>query len=166
MLTFGRAPAELRAVVYSLRRADRDLVRQVNKFTRSELNPVWRDEVKSRATTALDKAVIGKGVRIKAGNPPAALAAQSGRPLSGGLVPVDEWYAVELGADRSKVSTYQRATPSGGTARVRRHTSRQLPARSRSGRVALPAMAEIGPRLASLWAATVVRTIYEHLGMN
>ncbi len=163
MLSVGKAPAELKAVVRILAAVDPELRRQLNRQTRDTLGPVWKGEVMSRAKTPLDRAVIGAGVRIKAGNPPAALAAQSGRARRGGLVPADSWAPVEFGANRSKVVTYRRRSPAGKVHTVRRHTARQLPARVKSGRVAFPALREVGPRAASLWAATIVRTILDTL---
>lgn len=161
MLDVRQAPAELRAVVLSLRAATPELRREMNSRARQEMGPVWKAEVGQRLQTDLDRRVIGAGVRIKAGNPPAALAAQSRRRLRGGLVPAEEWAPVELGANRAKTATYRRTSPKGRTHSVTRHTARQLSARRRSGRVALPAIAELAPRLASLWAATIVRTVLD-----
>lgn len=161
MLDVGRAPAELRAVARVLAAVDPELRRQLNRHTREALNPVWRGAVESKVRTPLDRAVLGKGARVKPGNPPAALAAQSSRPLRGGLVPVDDWYAVELGANRAKTTTYRRRSPGGKVHTVTRHTARQLPARVKGGRVALRAVREVAGRAASLWAATIVRTILD-----
>lgn len=147
-----------------MRALDREIVSQVNKHTRRVLTPLWRAEVAARARTPLDLAVIAKGTRVKAGNPPTALAAQSRRELTGGLMPASEWFAVELGSNRQNATTtYTRRKRNGGSTSVTRHTSRQLPRRTKRGRVALPAMAEIAPRMASLWAATIVRTVYDSL---
>jgi hypothetical protein len=163
MLSVGRAPAELKAVVRLLAAVDPELRRQLNRRTRETLGPVWRGAVESRLRTPLDRAVVGAGVRMKAGNPPAALAAQSGRARRGGLVPADDWAGVELGANRAKVTTYRRRSPGGTMHTVTRHTARQLPARVKGGRVAFPALREVGPRAASLWAATIVRTVLDKI---
>lgn len=161
MISVGDAPRELRAIVAALRVVEPELRREINTRTRSELGPVWKDAVASRARTSLDRAVLLPGTRIAAGNPPTAIAANSSRRRSGGMVPSEDWAPVEFGGDRSKVTTYKRRNPSGSTTSVTRHTARQLKPRRSSGWVVFDALAELGPRMASLWAATVVRTIYD-----
>src|SRR5690606_20908093 len=163
VLTIGSAPAELRAVVLLFKAAPRAIRNAINRDTRAALNPVWRGLVAQRARGRFDQLVIVRGARIKAGNPPAAVAATSKRALSGGLVPGDKWYAAEFGADRGKVETYDRRSPSGGTHTVTRHTARQLPARTKRGRVAYAALADIAPRAVSLWAHIIVRRINDDL---
>ena len=90
-----------------------------------------------------------------------AIAASSRRALRGGLVPADQWHAVEFGADREKVTTYQRRSPKGNLHRVSRHTARQLPPRRRAGWVAYPALAEFLPRALRLWSQLIVRKYAE-----
>lgn len=147
-----------------------EIRRQINAHTRSELGPVWTGELQRRARGPMDQRVLLRGARIKAGTSLALVAATSTRTLSGGLTPADEWAPVEFGGTRGKVTAYRRRsyarrTPTGtvqvrsGT--VRRHTTRQLKPRNSRGWVVFPAVAEFGPRAASLWTATVVRTVYD-----
>lgn len=145
------------AAVLAFKSANRGLRTRINKATRETMNPVWRGLVAEHARTATDRAVVVKGARIAAGNPPVAVAATSRRPLRGGLVPIEQWPAVELGAARNVRTTYRRRSKNGGTHTVTRRTRRQLPDRTSSGRVALRAAADIGPRLASLWVQIIVR---------
>lgn len=152
---------ELRATALAMRLVARDVRNDINRGTRQVMNPIWRDGVARKAQTAMDRAVIAKGARIAAGNPPAAIAASSTRALSGGLVPAVSWSGFEFGANQSKVLTYQGRSPRGKAYTMRRHTTHQLPARNRSGRVAYAALADLGPRLASLWVQTVVRKIHD-----
>lgn len=161
MLDVGRAPAAIRAAVLALKAADRTLRTDINRATRETMNPVWRGLIEGNATNRRDSAILAKGAKIKAGNPPAGQAATSRRPLRGGLSPVDHWQALEFGADREKTSTYTRKSKNGGTHQVTRHASRQLPPRIRSGRVVYPAVADIGPRLASLWVQIIVRKYHD-----
>lgn len=149
------------AAVLAFKAADRGLRSRINQATRQTMNPVWRGLVAEHARTATDRAVIVKGARIAAGNPPVAVAATSKRALRGGLVPVESWPAVEFGGNRNATTTYRRRSANGGTHTVTRHTRRQLPARNRRGRVALRATADIGPRLASLWAQLIVRVYHD-----
>lgn len=148
---------ELQAVVLAMKAADRDLKRDINKATRDTMNPVWKSLVQANATRRLDGAVLTPGTRIAGGNPPAAVAANSRRTMRGGMVPAAWWHAVEFGANRNKVTTYTRRSPKGKTHKVTRHTARQLPQRTRGGRVIHPAFAELNPRMASLWAQIVVK---------
>ncbi|MDF9877463.1 hypothetical protein [Cellulosimicrobium cellulans] len=148
---------ELQAVVLAMKAADRDLKRDINQATRTTMNPVWKSLVQTNAARSLDGRVIVPGTRIAGGNPPAAVAASSRRKLRGGLVPAEWWFAVEFGGNHNKVETYSRRSPKGNRHRVTRHTARQLPRRDPNGRVAYPAFAEFGPRMASLWAQIVVK---------
>ncbi|MBU4213837.1 MAG: hypothetical protein KJ792_04180 [Actinobacteria bacterium] len=157
MLTV-RGDDRLKAVSLALRQARRDVRNETNRQVRATMSPVWQNAVQSRARTDLDRKVIAQGARILAGNPPVLVAAGSRRKLKGGLIPTDTWQPLEFGADREEVSTYDRRTKHGGTTSVTRHTARQMPSRTRKGRIAWSAAKELAPRLASLFAQTVVRT--------
>jgi len=149
---------ELGDVVTALKAARRDIRNDIARGTREVMNPVWRQLVSERAFLRVDEKVLGTGVRIMAGNPPTLVAAASKRRLRGGLVPAEQWHALEFGADRDAVSTYTRRSRNGGTHQVkRRHTTRQLPARTRHGHVVFPAAREIAPRMAALWVQIIVR---------
>lgn len=164
MLDVGRAPDAIRAAVLALKAADRGLRSDINKATRTTMSPVWKDLITSRARTTRDKKVLANGLRIKAGSPPAGIAASSKRKLSGGLVPAEAWQPFEFGADPNKVTTYTRRSPNGGTHKVTRHTTKQLPSRmgrGMKGNVVYPAVKQFVPRLVSLWVQTIVRTYYE-----
>lgn len=157
-----RGSRELKAAVLAVAQARRDVRNDLNRSTRQVMNEPWRAAVAAHASTDLDRQVIVKGARILAGNPPVAVAATSRRRLKGGLIPVEDWHAVEFGASQGTTSTYPSRSPRGRAFTVHdRHTTRQLPTRSRSGRVAFAAVADIGPRLASLWVQQVVRTFYD-----
>ena len=149
----------LKALVLAFKAADRDIRNTINRETRAKMSPVWKSMVELHATYAVDAAVIAKGAKIQAGNPPVATAATSKRALRGGLVPADTWQPIEFGAvAREKLTTYDRTSPKGTPHKVTRHTARQLPRRADKGRVAYPAFAAVAPRLAALWAQIVVKT--------
>jgi hypothetical protein len=156
-----RGSRELKAVVLALKAARRDVVNDINKATRATLSPVWQQEVASRARTSLDRRVLAQGARILAGNPPVLVAANSKRRLKGGLVPAETWFAVEFGANRNAVTTYDRKSTKGNVHQVTRHTRRQLPPINRKGRVVYQAAKEIAPRATSLWVQLVVRKFNE-----
>lgn len=156
-----RGSRELQATVLALKQARRDIRNDINRTTRQVMNPVWRGLVADRASTPLARRVLNTGVRVAAGNPPQLIAAGSRRALPGGLVPASDWHGVEFGANPDQVTTYRRRSKNGGTHPVRRHTTRQLPRRTRAGRVVWPAVRDIAPRLASLWVQMVVRKFAE-----
>lgn len=161
MLDVGHAPAAIRAAVLALKAADRGLRSDINKATRVVMSPVWKELITRRSRTRRDRAVLAKGVRIKAGNPPAGIAANSSRALRGGLVPGQQWQVFEFGADPGRVTTYDRKSRNGGTHKVTRHTTRQLPGVSRTGHVVYPSLKAFVPRLVSLWVQTIVRTYHD-----
>lgn len=152
-----RGDDRLKAVVLAVKAANRDLRTRINKATTATIGPVWVSEVQSRALTSLDRAALAKGARVKAGNPPTAVAASSTRKLRGGLLPADQWAPVEFGATQGKVTTYDRVSVKGHRHKVTRHTTHQLPGIKRSGRVVFPAFAEVAPRTVALWVQLVVR---------
>ncbi|MBX9243413.1 hypothetical protein ICW40_01155 [Actinotalea ferrariae] len=152
-----RESRELQAATLALKAADRELRNDINRSTTQTIGPVWKSVVAQHATGQMDARVLAQGARVKAGNPPTAVAATSRRKLRGGLVPVASWHAWEFGADRNAVTTYQRRSKTGGTHKVTRHTRRQLPPRIRTGRVIFPAFADVAPRAVSLWVQLIVR---------
>jgi hypothetical protein len=153
---------ELTAVVLAFTRLENTVRNEINRATRATLNPIWQGEVRSKVRTKMDEKVIAKGARVKPGNPPVLMAAQSTKAIGGRLRPADDWQGWEFGADRSKTSTYDRRNPTAaGTHGVTRHASRQMPPVTRTGRVAYPALAGTALRAAALWVQTVVRVVHE-----
>lgn len=153
----------LQAAVLALKAADRDIRLAISQATRDQVGPLWAQAVQVNARTRTDQAVLARSARIKAGNPPQATAGTSTRRLKGGLVPAEHWAAFEFGGTYSKQTTYRRASRKGGTHSVTRHTQRQLPPRKATGRVALPAFAEIAPRAVSMWVGIIVKAYSQAL---
>lgn len=151
----------LKAAVLAMKSADRDLKKDINNATRQVMGPVWVQEVNAHAKTNLDRLIIAKGARIKAGNPPVAVAASSTKKLSNGLTPATTWAPFEFGGYYQRVTRYSRKSPRGKSHKVTRHTSHQLPRRNTAGRVAYQAFAEIAPRAVSLWTQLVVKKYYQ-----
>lgn len=145
----------------ALKTVDKDTRTAVNKQTRSVVSPMWQEEVMGRVSAPMDKMVLGTGTRVAS----AALgftlhAANNKREQSGGLVPVETWKAWEFGANREARVAYTRRGKK-SSYRVTRRTKRQLPARNQDGRVLFPAVAEVFPRVASLWAQTAMYNLYQ-----
>lgn len=152
-----RADDRLKAVVLAMKAADRDVRNEINRATRATLGPEWKSMVELHATYRLDTAVLAKGARILAGDPPVAVAATSTRPLPGRLVPADRWQVVEFGAHGIARRTYTTKSRRGRSYQITRHTQHQLPDRVKTGRVLYPAFEDLAPRAAALWAQLVTK---------
>ena len=175
---------ELQAAVLAMKAADRDLKRRINQATREKMNPVWQDIVKGNlfGDSVMAGKVLGAGVRIAAGNPPRAMAAQSGKNIgskpnrrgpsrTGRVIPREHYAMWEFGANRMAYSRYERNNPirpvrtpgrksrrTGGTHTVERRVMMHAPRRTPEGRVVYPAFAEIAPRMVSLWVQIIVKS--------
>lgn len=151
-----RGSRELQATILALRQTDREIRLGINKNARSRIRPLWRGELSARARTPLERRVILAGARATASDRGVQLiAASSGRPLSGGLIPSDDWPAVEFGADVHRIQVRQRSRA--GRAYVRPLTiNRQFYARQKDGMIAFDAASETGTQLVALWVHTVV----------
>lgn len=155
------ASDELRAVLVAVRYLERDVKAGIRRQTRSMARPAWQQELAQAASTRLEHRVLVATGRVKVSDRNVMLTSASvGRRLSGGLLPSRDYAGVEFGAGR-QITSYTRRSRNGGTHRVRRVTTAQLPARASAGRVVYPAAARFIPRAASLWVQTTVRTIHE-----
>lgn len=152
---------ELRAVVIAFSRLETTVKREIAAATRSTLNPIWTGEVRKHVHTKMDEKVIAKGAKVKAGNPPVLQAATSTKAIGGRLRPADDWQGWEFGTNRNKEVTYERKSEKGGSHKVTRHVTRQMPVMKRTGRVAYAALPDVVPRAAALWVQTVVRVVHE-----
>ena len=150
----------LRACVLGFRELDAAYRRDLNRATRTVLGPEFGRAVQQHARTRLDTRVLATGAKVQGGNPPVLVAGASRRRMRGGMVPDTHWPTVEFGTlDRDKMTTYAR-----GNGKVTRHTRRQLPARVKSGRVVMPAVADVIPKVTSMWVQQFMRLVYEAAG--
>lgn len=161
-ISVGDAPAELRAAVLAMKRADSEVRRGVAARMRETMNPAWRSEVNQHLTGAgrLEGRMLTAGARIAGGNPPMLVAASSRKRVGrGDLTPAENWQIYEFGSHGTKVS---KVTNRQGTT-FRRHTTRGLPSFTKTGRVLYPAVARILPRVAAYWAQSVIRGFMDAL---
>jgi len=157
----AKSLAEFRGAVLAMKAVGREVKNDINRTTRGELNKIWREAITARASAAgskMDALVLAKGARAVPGNPAKVVAASSRRALPGGtLVPDTDARAWEFGTTEPEHQTdYSRKTKGGGSARVTRHTKRQLPAATNRGRVVYPAWSDTAPRMIALWVQTIV----------
>jgi hypothetical protein len=152
---------ELQAVLLSIRRADRELRKQIRQQTQRLLLPEWKKSLAEHANTRLEHRVLVDTGRIKMSDQNVRMSSATvGRKLSGGLDPKTQAFAVEFGGDRSKKRTYE-VSRGGKTWKVTRRTAAQLRPRRRNGYVVYPAAKQMIPRFARLWVQTTVRTMHE-----
>ncbi|MFJ2353356.1 hypothetical protein [Glutamicibacter sp. NPDC087673] len=160
--------AELRGIILATKAAPREVRNAINREMRANLNPIWRESIKAKMAGLpdVDRTILGKGARVKAGNSAQLIAGNSTKALSGGLVPNRWAKSWEFGTyDREKKKTYTRRNRrNSGTHTVSRRTRRQLPALARQGHAIWPSAAESIPRVISLQVQTVVRALNEMLG--
>jgi len=157
---------ELQAVLLAMRSLDKELAKQLRQQTKAVVGPEWTKAVKENAQTRLEQRVLADTARVAISNQNVTLKSASvGRRLSGGLLPKESAYAVEFGADRFQPGqgrTYQSTSVRGNKFTVRnRNTVGQLRSRNKKGYVVYPAVAEVIPKIASLWVQTVMRGLHE-----
>ncbi len=101
-------------------------------------------------------------VKIKGGNPPQAMAYQSGQ-LAKGVRSGDLYGAWEF-AGRSKAKTrYVTTSPKGRRYIVNRATQNQMPPRQDTGYGVHSNFAEFAPRVVSRWVQSIVWAYYDAL---
>ncbi|GAB3118416.1 hypothetical protein [Glaciibacter psychrotolerans] len=153
---------ELQGVILLMKGLDRELAKQIRQVTKAMIEPEWKEAIASRASTPLEQRVLAATARVAVSDQNVTLkSAHIGKSLSGGLKPSEIVGGAEFGADQSKKTTYTATSSKGKKFKVTRRTQSQLRPRNKAGYVVMPAVANIIPRLASLWVQTTVRTFYE-----
>ncbi len=155
---------ELEATILAIQGFEREVRKQVRQRLKAMAQPEFQKAVTERADTKLEQLVLANTARVSVSDQNVMLqAARIGRPLSGGLNPKTDWAAVEFGADTKAERTYDAVSSRGKHYKVTRRTSAQLRPRRRQGYAVFPAIAEMIPRIASLWIQTTIRTLHETL---
>lgn len=157
------ASRELQAIILGLSRADATVRKHVRQGLKPLAQTEWQKSVREHAETRLDHRVLGDTARAFPSDRNVRLSAAGiGRKLTGGARPSEIYPGVEFGAEDRR-STYDATSVKGKRFSVTRNTTAQLPRRTGRGRVFYPAANQMIPRIASLWAQTVVRTFAEAL---
>lgn len=156
-----RQSPELQAAILGIRAANRDLRRRIYADARANVGGLWTPALERRASTTLDRRVILKGARVAVGTSGFTVkAATSRKALSGGLIPANQWPAVEFGARRRK-ATFPSTSRKGRRYMVTRTINRGLPGRVPHGRIAFDAASEIGTKLVGSFVTSIVTTYQE-----
>ena len=147
----------IQAVILAMRGMDKELSAQIRKATKTVTTAEWKTAVEDHASTALERRTLVATARVAVSNKNVSLrAGQLAKKTSGGGKTYQLTPAVEFGADP------ERTIPSHkGATRYERKLGGAFKPRNKKGYVAYPAAADIIPRIAALWVATVVRTFHE-----
>lgn len=152
-----RARREITAAERVWRALPREIRNATTRYQRSEINPIWREEIKAQPLTGLQGAVFKSGNSVKTGSALTLVAGNSNRKLSGGGTPNMLAAAAEYGSNRrDKYTRYNRKGRP-----VTRRTGRGLKEYRRSGYVATPAARKTTKRVTSLTVATIMKNIYK-----
>lgn len=147
-LDVRRSP-ELRAVIQALAVVPREVAKETRAQSKAVIAPEWRKGLAERAPAPIffkrlvnpsTVYVTDRGVRLVAGSNKA-----KGFPRE-----------TEFGAYREDYATY--STKHGTTTR---RTQRQFWHFQPKGRVVIPTVSDMIPRIAALWVQTATRTIFD-----
>lgn len=155
---------ELQAVLLAIKSLDKETQGQIRRGTKAIAAAEWTQALAEQANTRLEHRVLVDTGRVTPSNQNIKLSSATiGRSLSGGLNPSQSYAGVEFGANRNDQRTYTAHSSTGKSYSVTRRTKAQLRPRMRKGYVFYPAVARMVPRIAALWAQTVVRAVGEAL---
>lgn len=150
---------ELLATVNVLKKADKEVAREIRQQTKEMIGPAWNRAVAENVTRRVEARVLADTTRVAVSNQNVTLKAASvGRNLPGGLSIKQQWQVIEFGGRSNKPRTYDARSRTGRNYSVTRNTTQQLRPSNRKGYVVYPAAARVIPRLASLWVQTTMRT--------
>lgn len=150
--------------VENLKAADASLQLDMMTQADEDLSGTWQQLLNEQITGHQDDQVIARGSSVIVGTTGFIVyAAQSSQPLSGGLVPSDNWFAVEFGA-RTRRMTMQTTSRKGNKYMVTKMINRGLPNRQKYGRVGFRAASEMGTELVRTWMDVMVSLYRDAVG--
>jgi hypothetical protein len=138
-----RESATLKATVLAMQVVDKQIQSSIRKETRSVGASAWREELERRPAIEQQSRMLVRTARVSATNNGLTLTAatQKRAVLSGGGSPIRLGKAYEFGSRKG----------------------RGIPPTRRGGYIVYPALAEVAPRLISLWTQTVMRHAHDAL---
>ena len=150
--------------IANLQAADAGLQLQMMDQAREDLGDLWTQLLNEQIVGHQDAAVIVAGASVIVGASGfGVFAAQGTAPLSGGLIPIDNWQAVEFGA-RTRRATIDTHSRKGKPYRVTKMLNRGLPSRQKFGRVGFRAASEMGTALVGTWVDVMTSLYREAVG--
>ena len=143
-----------------LRRADKDVAKQMRRAVTREVNPWLKSAIRRNASDEPSRK-IASTARVRSGQRPAVVVG-SARKFAGGTTTAELAPIYEFGGYQNFERAYARRNRgSGGYHRVTRHTQRQIPRTEKSGRFIYPAVADAAPMLVSAWVQAIAETYVE-----
>jgi len=138
-----RESAHLKATVIAMQSADREIQSRIRKVTREAAVPIWREELKARPASEQQSRMLVATARVAVSSNTVTLtsAGSKRKALSGGATPIRLGKAYEFGSKKG----------------------RGMPAPRRGGYVVYPALADVAPRIISLWTQTVMKIAHDAL---
>jgi hypothetical protein len=152
-----RQSRELQATILAIKAANADLRKILLRESRKVLRAVWAQELASRSRTPLEDRVLVRGASVRVGQALSVRAAYSVKKLPGGLVPAEDFAAVELGA-KWQTRTVQATSRRGKPFSYKKVINKQFKPRRREGYVVFKSAKETGHRMTALWVQTIVKT--------
>lgn len=132
---------ELQGVILLVRGAPREIAKELRQRTKGVVEPLFKSTIANEAKTPLQKQ-LALTARVAVSDQNVTLSVGTvGKKLSGGATMKLLAPAVEFGATKRK----------------------GFGPRNRKGNVFYPTVAQIIPKVASLWIQTVIRTFHEQL---
>ncbi len=157
MRVYAGAEEDVLQVVAQLKEADDGLQAAMMGDAREQLGDTWRQLLNEQSTGPQDHDTIVADSRVVVGSDGFIVyAAQSAQPLSGGLVPSEDWHAVEFGARTRRVKIGDRSPATRRFYQANRMINRGLPNRQKYGRVGLQAASLMGRQLVRVWVTALV----------
>lgn len=134
--------------------APEQMVKEIEAEGRNYAAPLWKRGLAERAETLGQRRTLVDGADVETDAAAIRfLAAQSRSPLSGGLIPSQEWAGYEFGATPKTLYISWR-----GRRRFQRINVQFAPRRSK-GKVVWPLARVLGPRWVGRWVVAAVRGI-------
>lgn len=149
---------DLGVLLQALAQAEPEMRKQIRRFTKPMVEPVWAEAVRGRTSTALEVRALSDTARVAVSDQNVMLKSATIGKVNG--VPASVLApGAEFGANPDKqIKTRSRK----GTPYTRRR-GRQFKLPRRKGYVVFPAASEVIPRIASLWMQTAIRTFAEQV---
>lgn len=142
-----RESATLKVTLLAMQAVDKSVQSTIRKETRAVGASAWREELQRRPASEQQSRLLVKTSVVKASNNGLTLtsATQKRKALSGGGTPIGLGKTFEFG-DNKGYSKVHGAPP-----------------RRKSGYVVYPALAEVAPRLISLWVQITMKHVHDAL---
>lgn len=156
---------EIQAAIIALKIVNKELRREIIKRSRETILNEWdsaiADNISMVGGDIYATRLVMKNTRVKVGTQGFTLeaATRTKKQTSGGLVPANDYYLAEFGADKKVVPVQGRR----GTTRYeyKRTVNTGFQARTQRGRYAYKAAGKLMTRFIAMYTQTAIQMVYE-----